>query len=142
MRYIKKWNVLLWWHMPVIPALWMLRQDDFHEFKFSLGYLVISRPACTSYGNKMKNKSNITKIPTECLSPTHPAIWHMDTKQWQREKVQIWWLLGWPQRSLQNKRPCFPKLMVFICVKDTGRGQGTMHTERNFVAIPGTEAYP
>ena len=26
-----------WWCMPLVPALWMQRQEDFCEFKVSLG---------------------------------------------------------------------------------------------------------
>jgi hypothetical protein len=36
-----------WWPTSVISALWRLRQED-HKFKTKLGYIVSSRPACTT----------------------------------------------------------------------------------------------
>jgi hypothetical protein len=33
-----------WWYMPVIPALWRLKQQDC-KFKVSLGYIANSMPS-------------------------------------------------------------------------------------------------
>jgi hypothetical protein len=38
---------LVWWHIPIIPALGKQRQEDY-EFKTLLGYLVSSRPVCAT----------------------------------------------------------------------------------------------
>lgn len=35
-------------YMPVIPAIWMLTQEDCHEFSASLDNIVSSRPARTT----------------------------------------------------------------------------------------------
>ena len=41
----KKSQVRVWWHMPLIPALWSQRQVDLKEFEASLVYTVSSKPA-------------------------------------------------------------------------------------------------
>jgi hypothetical protein len=44
-RHIKEvsWVCWVWWHMTIIPATGMLRQQD-HEFEANLSHKVSSRP--------------------------------------------------------------------------------------------------
>lgn len=53
-------ELLAWWHMPIIPALWRLRHEDCHELKASLGHSefkaslnYIARP-CLKKGGEAK----------------------------------------------------------------------------------------
>jgi hypothetical protein len=43
-----------WWHMPIIPALGRLKQED-HKFEASLGYIV--RSCLKKKKNKRKGKT-------------------------------------------------------------------------------------
>jgi hypothetical protein len=45
----------VWWYVPVIPALWRLRQED-HEFKASIDYATAQR-SC-----QRKEKESVRKI--------------------------------------------------------------------------------
>lgn len=47
-RFLKKLNIgPRWWHMLIIPALRMVRQED-HKLVVRLGYTASPRLACTT----------------------------------------------------------------------------------------------
>jgi hypothetical protein len=53
----KEFSSWAWWHKPVIPELWRLRQEDC-EFEVILGYIV--RPV--SKNNKKLNKKALNAV--------------------------------------------------------------------------------
>lgn len=63
MSYIRiSWSSWTWLHMPVIPALLRLRQEDYYKFEASLDCIVSSRPSCTkkskTFSLKDQNNNN------------------------------------------------------------------------------------
>lgn len=84
----------VWWLMPVVPAFRKLKQEDLHEFKVSLGYMVSSRPPRATKLNpisKITNKAVCENAESEKLLFNCPVV--------------IWLLYYWSHVCLESRCP-------------------------------------